>query len=515
MLCSVYEYGRVLHMRPLPHHLWRQTTCLSITQEYAEGGNSFFEPAVQSFIADDATSGKTAAEFPIIYYVIGSLWKLIGRTEFAYRLIMLLLHAAGSWALFALTLRVLKDGALAVMVALFFFTVPTVVYFTLAFLPDVPALDFVLLGALALTRFMEAGGFRNGTATLFCFAMGGLLKITALMVPMALFLALSAVLLVPAWRAKALFDLRRIPIVWGGLILVFLIVAAWTWYAVRYNHWNSASYSVMGTWALWDIGEADRASALRFGRDILIYQIFDGPVWWALAGMLLVLIRYVRWIPVELVLFNAFLFGGTVLYVLLWTIALNNHDYYFIAPLVLPISLMLTFFWMVRERWPQAITSRWTKATLFLLLVYHGAYAATNHQMRTQAGRPVDAAALLPLYHDAELEHWRMTQYWAMADLLDIVPLARKVGVLPQDLVITVPDESVCSALYLIEQHGFNEFGGVRMDSATVADRVRRGAKYLYLLGNDTAVTTPLEGWLDRRILAHGEVGIYDLRRSP
>ncbi|MBK8340367.1 MAG: hypothetical protein IPK99_10440 [Flavobacteriales bacterium] len=135
--------------------------------------------------------------------------------------------------------------------------------------------------------------------------------------------------------------------------------------------------------------------------------------------------------------------------------------------------------------------------------------------MRTQGTNALDASKLLPLYHEAELKHWTMTQYWAMADLLDIVPLARNAGVRPEDLIITVPDESVCSALYLAGQHGFSEFGGVRMDSTTVADRVARGAKYLYVLGHDTAVTGRLDGWLGKRILEHGEVSIYDLRRVP
>ncbi|MBK8340368.1 MAG: glycosyltransferase family 39 protein [Flavobacteriales bacterium] len=351
LLCCAYEYGRVLPMRPLPHHLWRQTTCLSITQEYAETGGRLLAPAVQSYIADDASSGRSTAEFPIIYYVVGALWKLIGQSEFAYRLLMLLLHAAGSWALFALTARVLKDGALAVLVALFFFTVPTVVYFTLAFLPDVPALDLVLLGALALARYLAAGGIRNGAAMVFCFAMGGLLKITALMVPIALFLTFSAMLVVPAWGAKTPLPPHRVRITLGVLAVVFLVTCAWTWYAIEYNRWNSASYSVMGTWAYWEIGAVDRVNALRFGREILIYQLFDGPIWWALAGMLFVLIRHVRIIPAPFVLFNAFLLGGTLLYVLLWTIALNNHDYYFIAPLVLPIAVVLTFFLMAQQRW--------------------------------------------------------------------------------------------------------------------------------------------------------------------
>ena len=66
-----FYYDGVLDQPPLSNHLWRQTDCISLTQNYANG-NSLLEPELHIQLADDNTSGKTAGEFPIIYYIIGT-----------------------------------------------------------------------------------------------------------------------------------------------------------------------------------------------------------------------------------------------------------------------------------------------------------------------------------------------------------------------------------------------------------------------------------------------------------
>lgn len=113
LLCGVYEYGRVLHLPPQPHHLWRQTNCLAIAYNYYAWEWNLFRPAVMSMISDHGLSGRSAGEFPVIYYVIGLLWKVTGPQEVVFRSLKLLLHAGGTLALFRAASLVIGDRSWA------------------------------------------------------------------------------------------------------------------------------------------------------------------------------------------------------------------------------------------------------------------------------------------------------------------------------------------------------------------------------------------------------------------
>jgi hypothetical protein len=214
-------------------------------------------------------------------------------------------------------------------------------------------------------------------------------------------------------------------------------------------------------------------------------------------------------------LFLVTLFLGVSLYLALWFVTFDNHDYYFIAPLVFPMTMLVSTLWLMKRYDPHVFRSPWAKVAFLLLLGYHAVYAMNNHEMRTRGSASLNIDAFVPVYHASELEHWNMTQYWNLSGLIDIEPIARAAGIRKDDLIVVTPDESVCSSLYLSGQRGFNEFGGLRLDSAQVALRVEKGAKYLYLLQYNEARVKALGGWLDLPLFEHNGVRVYDLRRSP
>ena len=106
---SISYYDSVLDKGPLSMHIWRQTDCLSLTSNYANGA-TLFEPEIHFQGSDDLTSGKSAGEFPALYYVVGKIWSLTGESYLAYRLFYLLILFAGSFALFK-SLKILLNDA--------------------------------------------------------------------------------------------------------------------------------------------------------------------------------------------------------------------------------------------------------------------------------------------------------------------------------------------------------------------------------------------------------------------
>ena len=87
---AIIYYDSLLDKGPLNTHLWRQTDCLSMTKNYADGA-PFFEPEMHVLYADNETSGKSAGEFPILYYTVGSIWKVTGESFMVYRVFYLLI----------------------------------------------------------------------------------------------------------------------------------------------------------------------------------------------------------------------------------------------------------------------------------------------------------------------------------------------------------------------------------------------------------------------------------------
>ncbi|MEZ4739167.1 MAG: glycosyltransferase family 39 protein [Flavobacteriales bacterium] len=202
---------------------------LSMAYNYWEKGTELMDPQVHHLFADDLTSGRTVAELPILYYTVAQLWRITGPNAFVYRLFMLLLHFAGSYALFLTFRRFLADSGWAVLASLFFFTSPAIVYFAIGFMPDVPAYDLVLLGFYALVRRWPEERKDDMVFSAVLFALAALLKIAALMVPHAFWCWGRSRSLYRNVFAKAggFFRNRRLLI---GLLLGVLVLV-FTWYA--------------------------------------------------------------------------------------------------------------------------------------------------------------------------------------------------------------------------------------------------------------------------------------------
>jgi hypothetical protein len=210
-------------------------------------------------------------------------------------------------------------------------------------------------------------------------------------------------------------------------------------------------------------------------------------------------------------LFNLLLVAGCVLYVLLWWITLDNHDYYYICPLVTLVSLVGTALGTLKREHPKAFASRWTLVAVSVLLAYNVAYARNNHLMRTRGETDLDGKNYLPVFHEKELDYLRGARYWERLGLLDMEPYSRSIGIAPEDSVVCVSDVSVCASLYLIGQRGWMNFGDQIRDSADLQHTVDHGAKYLFILNNADGIPDYVNPYKGKPIGQHMGVDIFDI----
>ncbi|MBK9761554.1 MAG: glycosyltransferase family 39 protein [Flavobacteriales bacterium] len=374
LLSCAYEAGRVLQIRPQSHHLWRQTDCLALAWNYYDTTWNFFEPAIHNQFADDNTSGRSAGEFPILYYLVGMLWRITGPSEFVYRLIELLLHFAGTLALFVSVRRILRNAFWAFCTALLFYASPVLVYYGIGFLTDVPAFDLALIGWWYVVLYAEGRKRKHWAWAVFFLSLAMLLKVTAGMslVALASILFWSTLLRRRLDSRWSLFQTSRYE--WVVLVTGFVAVYAWYAYAAIYNGMHGAKYTFNDLWPIWDMTEETRMWAWNVGCDIIVFQVFDTSVWMLMGVALAALAINIRQIHWQLILLNISLLVGTVLYTLFWFHALDNHDYYFINPMIALMALLVSFLWWLQQYHPDIFNARWSRVAIFLLLLYNVAF---------------------------------------------------------------------------------------------------------------------------------------------
>ena len=511
LFCGLYEYGRVLHLRPLPMHTWRQGDCLSLTWNYYTGEATFGNPVIHAQIADGGLSGKSAGEFPILYWTMGQIWKITGPSEFVYRLFGLLFHFLASYLLFLTLRRVLKSDFWAIGVALLLFTSPVMLYYSIGFLTDVPAFDLALIGWYCFIRHAEQAARRWWVLTVFTFTLAILLKVTAGMS----FVALLALFALATARPTLLKGLRKAfpAVVFGWAVVAIALGGVVLWYvhAEQYNNLHNGRYTFNNLWPIWEMSTAEIDSAVKYAEDILLFQIFDTSVLVCIGLAILLLVIHVRQLPLPVALLNLMLLLGTIIYTIFWFHAVDGHDYYFINPMIALLVPLVTWLWWLREKHPDLFNADWARWALLLLLGYNVAYARNNMIMRSNPNSQMDRDDLLPTYHCEEPDYWNALVNPLWPGIWDITPYLRSIGVQPQDLVMSPDDHTINTSLYIMQQHGFTEYGENMEDPATFERCIKQGAKYLVFMDEKWLAKEAIQPYLTHLIGQHGRVRVYDL----
>jgi hypothetical protein len=515
LCCSVYEYGRIMHMPPLPMHVWRQTDCLSLTANFHRGEGRFLAPVIHARIADDGESGHSAGELPLLYWAVGQLWKITGPSEFVYRAVWLLLLFMGLYALFR-TLQLLQLGLFwSIGIPLLLFTSPVIVYYGIGFLTDVPAFSLALVGWYHAVRHAQEQRRGWWVLSMAAFALGAGLKVTAGMGLVALLGLYFLVTVIPAMsvRWRGLFP--RPLFGWGTALLSLLPVVAWYVHAERYNTWHHGRYTFNSLWPIWEMDEVEIQQAIDFARRILVYQVFDTSVWllFLMAGVLL--LAGLRKVPLPLVLLNVLLIIGAVLYTLFWFHAVDRHDYYFINPIITPLVLLVTVLWWLHRDHPGMVRSRWVRGLFAVLLVYNVAYAANNMAMRSNPIGGLHPRDVLPLYHGDELLFWNSTLWGPLAPLMDLREALDAHGI-GRDLPVIVPDDHTINAsLYFMDRPGFTAYANALGGPADLERCRSLGAGLLVLVEPHWEELEWLAPYLEHPLLEQGRARVYDLRGLP
>lgn len=515
LLCALYEYGRVLNLPPLPMHIWRQGDCLSLTWHYYTGEADLLSPLIHSRIADGGESGKSAGEFPLLYWLIGHIWRITGPNEFVYRLFGLVLHGIASFFLFRTLQRVLRSDFWAVLLSLLLFTSPVLLYYGVSFLTDVPAFDLTLIGWYFIIRYWQERRPWTWMLGIMLFTLAMLLKVTAGMSLVAIAGIYVISIVLPRTAASFRTALPSIGLGMGSILFSVVSIMAWYVHAEHYNEIHYGRYTFNNLWPIWEMSAEELDRAFRYGREILVFQVFDTSIWLVILAALAILMVNVRELPAVAILLNGMLLVGVVLYTLFWFHAVDGHDYYFINPIIPLLILLVTWLWWLREHHPDLFQARWLRWAMVFLLTYNVAYARNNLIMRSNPMSQMDRDDLLPTYHCVEPGYWNALVDPKWKDMWDVAPFLDEIGVGAHDPVISMDDGTINTSLYFMRRPGFTRYGN-DFSSATGIERcLSLGARFLVFSHREHLEEEHVKPYLKRPIGRRGSFRVFDLIDRP
>ncbi len=459
ILIFILKIPAYLDSPPVSWHYWRQSDGISIGINYYNQGMHFFQPAIHNQLADQGMSGKAVGELPIVYYLNGALYHLFGIHPMVYRLLNLLLFVFGLWFLFRLAAHVLRDTFSALLLTFWFFTTPVILFYSFSTLPDTMAVASSFAGLYFFSRFSESRYGWFFILSLLCFSLASLFKITAATgLIIICFIWLTDFTGWISWKKDHhLFKHHLLTL--PAILLCFALIAAWYLFAIRYNNIHQNNYFSTRIWPIWSLTFTEIKETLSFFRkQILPVSIrFYSLLFIALVPVLVLIFRksiHKLWGG-----FLILTWAGFATFSILWFYAFKEHDYYLIYWYILLVYSFLVLMLLIRDRWPKFYYHPGFKILLALIVLFNIAQG----EMQTRKRMTVN-------HYGTEYRAWYGAEPWLLS-----------LGIERNQKVISLPDETPNYTLSIINREGWTQFYNKNLDSASVSESIKLGARWLLI----------------------------------
>lgn len=507
LIVLFFVYGLGIHFFDcvLPIHEWRKTDSLSFALNY-EKGASFFSPET-NFISD-AGNRNAAAEFPIIYYFIGNIWRIFGHFDWIAKLISIATLFTSISLFSKVTNHFFRNQTKTLLFAGIMFSSPVLIYYSDTLLPNVYSFAFLLFASYFLFRFFT----EHKNIFLACFGLfltlALLIKITVLIAVLSFSGAAFFYFLI---HEKNLFSRHLKSFL--TLLSVFLIAVFatyfWYTYAIEYN---SKHHSVIFSTTIRPIWEVDAARRKEIWDIIWKYQLDMLFHHYAMIPCLIVVV--VLTIKKKVAPYLLWIIGigliGIFAYFILWFWVFDVHDYYLIEILFFPLVLIFIVINYTSTVLKSKALVVSASALFFGIIVLH---AVSYTQLAFGKDNIITKNTFLVsqfVKGNWGYFHWHHGDH--LKRLQDqTLEIQKIIG--EKDTVLCLTDPSPNIQLYTINRIGFTS-----QNFPSNIDRVLRinqlcekGTDYLLLIGPE-AIDSSLMIFTKKEVYSKNNVRVYDLK---
>ncbi len=512
-LAWVYSFPHILPLRPSSVHQWRQADCLSLADNYYEGNWNLFKPSLHLLFSDNETSGKSAGEFPVLYYIVALLWKIFGKHEYIFRLLTFAISFAGMFALFKLAFALLKDLFWAMATVMFLFSSPIYVYYTNNFLINVPAFSLMLVAVWFFYLFWQSGRNKYLIWSMSFFLVVGLFKISTLMSFLIIGLMfLLEVLGIVKFKAegKVFVEPRKQIFPFLGVLAG---VAMWYLYTNHYNHVHGGKYTLNYVQTYWASSKDQIHACLKSLKNFIVFQVLSIPSYLYLCLCIIYLGFNFRKLNTVWKMAIPVLLIGYYCFVMLFFYSLNSHDYYHIDFLIIPLVIHLGFLHFLQKNDTAFFHAALFKYFFSAFLLWNIVYCANNMHMRYWGPSEKNEYVTELIAPKVEVDGWAYS-HWAYRNKAyeTVTPVLRRMGIQRADAVICPDDFSYSITLYLMDQVGWTNVDSQLKDSSAINDRILHGAKYMMIVDTTVMHQAFLKAYEQYELPMYLNLHIYDLR---
>lgn len=487
----IYSYQNILFLSPQSLHQWRQTDCLSITLNYYQDHNAFLQPSIHNLGIDG--SGKTISEFPIIYYLVAQLFKIFGYHEFIYRLLNLLIFYGGLFALFKIFENILKESFFAIILPLFLFTSPMLVYYANNFLMNSTALSLAFIGLYFFSKFFKEPKNKYLYLMTIFFSLAGLLKISSLLSFFGIFgIFIVELFNIQLLENRKIFQHPKKQIF--PLLGVFLIQILWYSYSKYYNAKYNNGIFLIGILPIWELNIHQIKEVIEAVIEHIKWDYFRRETQIVLVIMLLILFVFYKKTNKILLFFITIISIGFLVFIILFFQALKDHDYYTLDMLVLIPFIILAFFVFIKDNFINIYNSLLLKVIVLAFLIHNVDFARRRINDRYSS------------------TGWQNENYIKYVKVFEeITPYLRSLGIKEDDKILSLSDQSINISLYLMNQKGWTNYGMIANDSLRIKEKIKLGAKYLFIYNKEIYKEKNILPFIKNEIGKFKQVEIYKL----
>lgn len=487
LILSLYtylNYWEILFWPPQGIHFMRQTDCLSFISYYMHTGSGLFEPGTLSLFSNE---GKTASEFPLLYFLMQYAWMIFGKQEFLLRLFHLSITTLGLWHLFLLSKVYTKNNITAISVILFVFSSSTWIYYANNFLPDASALGLTLSGIYFYTQYIRYNRTRAGLYAMLFFFNAALFKVSYFIYPIAVIIHL-------VWTNRTAIKPHLSMLV--QFVVAAALIAAWTLYVSKYNQQNHG-YFLSKARPFWTLDQEMIQAVIRMVTDYWFtwYYSFYQMVVWAIVLILIVVLVYKSFSET---LLSLIMLAGAISYVFLFFLQFHDHDYYMLAVFPALIFTLLTVIHQVQMRAAFSLYLGTTAVLLFTSIA--GAAFAKNY---------------------VNWRYWnaRENEIDQFAYVGNVLRNAQQVldeaGIDKNAKFIYLKDPGVNGASYYCNRFGWNIWDTSSHYLQVVPTYIQSDAAYFLLTDSSYAQHPLVQPFLDKKVVAHDRFQVYTVQKNP
>jgi 4-amino-4-deoxy-L-arabinose transferase-like glycosyltransferase len=490
-LSLYYNYQEILFLRPQSLHQWRQCYGLSFTLNYYQDNNPLLQPALH-FLGRDET-GKTAGEFPILYYLIAKLWKIFGYHEFIFRLVNMIIFFTGLILIMKIIEDILGDSLLAIGFSLLLFTTPVLVYYANNFVPNIASLGFVFIAWYLFWLFYKRGKSIFLWISLMIFALAGLIKVTAIISPVSLaaILFIEATGIIRFKNGDKLFKRPLIQLI--PFVIMFGLIFSWYLYANYYNRQHNFDLLAVNILPIWNLPKEKMPIHLEGIKWQIEWSYFHKSLKWFLLIMFAFILAGFRKSDKLLLFLTLLILIGMTGFVLLFFVMLFVHDYYVIDLYVFFPIVFLTFMCILKKHYPAFFRSLIFKILIVFLLFVNAGFTKRRIVERYSPNS------------------WENENYVVNIKRFENTePFMRSIGIEPQDKVLCLPDDSPIVTLYFMNQKGWTNYG-TNFDSTRIKWEINAGADFLVIYVDSVYNNPEVKPFLKNKIGEINDISFYDI----